>query len=153
MYTSAKQMNGYSNTYTAFSAFPGASYFLVDGFQLGASVEYSNSKSEQNSIAQERASTYEYNSYGLGTSLHYYFIQLWPIPFIGGSISYTHTESIQTQASLVYSFQAGLSFPISLNMGIEPFVQYSETKGQGYYENYSNTMIYAGIRVAYYVFE
>ena len=159
LYSSSTQETSYSEyTQTTFSASPGFASFLADGLLLGIDGNYSHTKYKEVNryfFPGETANDFDYTTYGLGISLRYYAIVVNPIPFLGAQIAYSQQETIEKASYLDYSFELGLAFPISLNMGIEPFVQYAVKKAvnKDRVDDFKYSTILAGVRVAYYIFE
>lgn len=147
------------NKETGISASPGFSKFLFDGFLIGFQASYNSFKSDWTEMipfdsyhmSYMSPNSYNYSSYGAGLSLRYYAIGILPLPFLGGSIGFEEDTPFTGPYFMNYSLEAGFSFPISLNMGIEPFVKCDIT--DMYEGSTSKTMLSAGFRVAYYVFE
>lgn len=138
-------------TNTTFTASPGFATFLTDGLLFGIDANYTHSKFEEKYTYAFSSETngYDYTSYGVGISLQYYAIVVNPIPFFGAQVSYSRSVK---EGYLEYAFDLGLAFPISLNMGIEPFVQYGIVKLDRA-DDFKSSTITAGVRVAYYIFE
>ncbi len=120
---------------------PAILYFIEPNLAVGTSIQYDESKLDQNAVQ-----SYYYRAYGVGPVIRYYFGEKTTYPFVSVAYLYTKSKTHQKAPGMSpYSSTAyyddltlglGADYFLSKNVALEPMVRY--TFGRDIYNSSSS---------------